>query len=135
MKTRAHFPVILALLTGCASNGVTPDEARISWNGADYDTVVSQWGTPVRATTLADGREARTWVSDAPASGGGFFPSFGLFGGSGGIGIGVGGIGIGGGGGGGGFTRCERTLFLRDGRVVDQTWQGDANYCASFKRR
>jgi hypothetical protein len=132
MKSLPLLGVIVAFLAGCAGNPANPDDARLSWNGSDYDTVVMQWGAPVRSTTLTDGREARTWVSDAPASGGGFFPSFGLFGGSGGVGMGVGGMAV---GGGGGFTRCERTLIFRDGRVVDQTWQGDAHYCASFTRR
>ena len=123
---------ILVFLAGCAS---TPPAdltaARSSWHGATYDEVVRSWGTPVRSTRLSDGRDVYTWVSDSVASGPAFFPSLGIFGGSGGIGIGTG---VTMGGGGGEFLRCERTLFFESGRVVEQTWQGSADYCSSFRR-
>ena len=108
--------------------------ARASWHGAPYDAVVSRWGTPVRSTTLTDGREARTWVSEE-ASGGTYFPSIGVFGGSGGSGVGAGVMmDLPGMGGGRGQVRCERTLFFRGERVVEQLWQGHAGYCSSFRR-
>jgi hypothetical protein len=36
--------------------------------------------------------------------------------------------------GGGELQRCERTLFLQNGRVVDQNWQGPGDFCSSFRR-
>ena len=123
---------VLAFLSGCAS---TPpgdiDAARSSWQGATYDEVVSGWGTPVRNTKTSDGRDVYTWMSESVASRGSFFPSIGIFGGSGGVGFGTG---VAMGSGGGEFLRCERTLFFQNGRVVEQTWQGPADYCASFRR-
>jgi hypothetical protein len=126
---------VAALLAACAS---TSDSdvfaARDTWNGTAYDEVVARWGVPARSTKLADGREAYTWVSDTFASRPSFFPSIGIFGGSGGSGIGVGtGVSVGGGAG-GELQRCERTLIFQKGRVVDQTWQGPAEYCASFRK-
>jgi uncharacterized membrane protein len=134
MKVGALFVVLLA---GCASLGSDINVAKDSWHGATYDAVVSRWGTPVRSTTLADGREARTWVSEEAVSGGTYFPSIGVYGGSGGIGVGTSVVmGLPGmGAGGGGQVRCERTLFFRDQRVVDQLWQGSAGYCSTFQRK
>ena len=60
-------------------------------------------------------------MSETVTSRGTFFPSIGIFGGSGGVGVG---IGVTMGPGGGGFLRCERTLFFQNGKVVEQTWQG-----------
>jgi hypothetical protein len=123
---------VLVLLAGCASAPTGDiDAARSSWQGATYDEVVASWGTPVRSTKTTDGRDVYTWVSESVASRGAFFPSIGIFGGSGGVGFGTG---IAMGGGGGEFLRCERTLFFQNGRVVEQTWQGPADYCASFRR-
>ena len=76
--------LLVVLLAGCASMGTDVNVAKDSWHGATFDAVVSRWGTPTRSTTLADGREARTWVSEHAASGGSYFPSIGVFGGSGG---------------------------------------------------
>ena len=126
--------LLVVLLAGCASLGTDVNVAKDSWHGAPYDAVVSRWGTPVRSTTLTDGREARTWVSEEAASRGSYFPSIGVFGGSGmGVGAGVM-MDLPGMGSGGGRVRCERTLFFRDGRVVEQLWQGHAGYCSSFRR-
>ncbi len=123
--------LLAALLAGCATTGGDVDGARNSWFGVHYDEVVSRWGTPVRSTPLSDGRLAYTWVSDGQAPGASFFPSIGIFGGSGGVGVGVGtGVGTGG----GDWARCERTLFFRDARVIGQTWQGPAGYCSTFRR-
>ena len=121
-------------LAGCASTSPPGDipAARSSWQGAAYEDVVRSWGAPARSTKLPDGRDAYTWVSESVASRPAFFPSLGIFGGSGGVGFGTGvtmGPGYG-----GEFQRCERTLFFENGRVVDQTWQGPADYCSSYRR-
>ncbi|MDB5921438.1 MAG: hypothetical protein JWN13_374 [Betaproteobacteria bacterium] len=125
---------VLVFLAGCAS---TPNgdvgAARNAWAGATYDEVVSAWGTPVRSTKTPDGRDLYTWSSETVASRGAFFPSIGIFGGSG-VGVGFGtGVTMAPGAG-GEFLRCERTLIFENGRVVDQVWQGPADYCASFRR-
>jgi hypothetical protein len=126
-----HAFLVLAL-AGCAA---TPEAdmpaARDSWQGAAYDEVVASWGVPARSTRLNDGREAYTWVSETVTSRGALWPSLGIFGGSGGVGIGTG---VTMGPGGGELQRCERTLFFQNGRVVDQTWQGPADFCSSFRR-
>jgi hypothetical protein len=92
---------------------------------------VATWGTPVRSTKTTDGRDVYTWVSESATSRGAFFPSIGIFGGGGNVGFGTG---VAMGGGGSEFLRCERTLFFQSGRVVEQTWQGPTDYCASFRR-
>ena len=124
----------LIVLTACATNGTLPagtSAARSSWNGATYDEVVASWGVPARTTKLSDGRDAYTWVSETVERRGSLWPSLGIFGGSGGVSIGTG---VTMGPGGGELVRCERTLFFREARVVDQTWQGPAEYCGSFRR-
>ncbi len=128
------FSLVLAL-AGCAGtpggSGDLPS-ARTSWQGASFEDVVRSWGAPARTTKLPDGRDAHTWVSENVASRPSFFPSIGIFGGSGGVGFGTG-VTMGAGGG-GEFQRCERTLFFQKDRVVDQTWQGPGDYCTSFRR-
>jgi hypothetical protein len=69
-------------------------------------------------------------VSEGVVSRGTLWPSIGIFGGSGGVGLGTG-VTM---GPGGEFTRCERTLVFKDGRVVEQNWQGSAEYCSTFRR-
>ena len=132
-----YFVFVVILLAGCAS---TPQgagdiaSARGSWQGATYEDVVRSWGAPVRSTKLPDGRDAHTWVSESiAASRGSFWPSIGIFGGSGGVGFGTG-VTMGPGYGGGELQRCERTLFFDQNRVVDQSWQGPGDYCTSFRR-
>ena len=124
--------VILLLLAGCAS---TPQgdvtTAQSSWQGATYEDVVRSWGAPTRSAKLADGREAHTWVSETVAPRAAIWPSIGIFGGSGGIGFGTG---VTMGGGAGELQRCERTLIVQNGHVVDQTWQGPGDFCGSFRR-
>jgi hypothetical protein len=126
---------VLILLAGCASTQGTDADvatARDSWNGAVYEDVVRSWGAPARSTKLPDGRDAHTWVSESVASRASFWPSIGIFGGSGGVGFGTGvtmGPGYG-----GDFQRCERTLFFDKGRIVEQTWQGPPEYCTGFRR-
>ena len=123
---------VAALVAACASTSdADVFAARDTWKGSSYDDVVARWGVPARSTKLADGREAYTWMSETFTSRPAFFPSIGVFGGSGGAGVGVG---VGGASGGGELQRCERTLIFQKGRVVDQTWQGPADYCASFRK-
>jgi hypothetical protein len=105
----------VALAAGCATLGGGLEGARDSWRGVEHAEVVRSWGAPTRSTTLADGRAAHTWVSDGTVATGSVWPSIGIYGGTGGVGIGT------------GVTvspgsqpaRCERTLFFRDGRVVE----------------
>jgi hypothetical protein len=123
--------VLLAVVTGCANVERDLGEARASWVGAGYDEVVLRWGTPARSTQLSADRYAYTWVSDGTVPRGTLWPSIGIFGGSGGVGIGTG-VTIGSGG--GEPARCERTLVFKDGRVVEQTWLGSAEYCSTFRR-
>ena len=125
---------MLLILAGCAS---TPPgdiiAARDSWQGATYDDVVRSWGVPVRSTKLQDGRDVYTWVSETVAPRAAFFPSLGIFGGSGGGGVGFG-TGVAVGSGGGELQHCERTLIFQNGRVVEQTWRGPDDFCSSFRR-
>lgn len=37
-------------------------------------------------------------------------------------------------GAGGESGRCERTLMFRDGRVVDEDWSGEPEFCKRFGR-
>ena len=123
--------VLLVLLAGCATTNGDIQGARDSWNGATYDEVVARWGAPHRYTTLSDGAYVYTWESEGTAPGGRIYPSFGIFGGSGGVGLGTG---VTVGGGGGELVRCARTLIFRDARVAQQTWQGDPGFCEKFRR-
>ena len=124
------------LVAGCATTADI-DTAKGTWHGATYDQVVAAWGTPVRQTSLSDGAQVYTWVTEASSGGaGGTFGSVGVFGGGGRGGVGVGlGLplpGFGGGGGGGEIVRCERSLTFRSGRVADQLWQGDPRLCSTL---
>ena len=124
--------LLLLLLAGCATPAVDVTATQAGWQGVHYETVVAQWGVPARSTVLPDGRDARTWVSES-VSGTTWFPSLSVFGGSRGAGVGVG-TGVVLGQSGGVLTRCERTLFFRDGQVVEQMWQGPSDYCGTFRR-
>ena len=127
--------ITLVFLAGCASTpGGDVGPARTSWQGATYDDVVSNWGTPVRSTRMTDGRDVYTWISESiTQSRSALFPSIGIFGGSGGIGFGTG-VTMGGGGAGSELLRCERTLIFQNGRVAEQNWQGPPDFCSSFRR-
>jgi len=120
----------IALVPGCASTADV-EKAKGTWHGATYDEVVARWGAPAYQASLPDGSQVYSWVSEG---GGGMYSgsSVGIFGGSGGGGGGVGvplpGMG------GGGPQRCDRSLTFRDGRVVDQIWQGSPRFCSSFGR-
>jgi hypothetical protein len=123
---------VAVLLAACAATPeVDMTAVRSAWQGATYDEVVARWGVPARSTRLADGRDAYTWVSETVVSRGALWPSIGIFGGSGGVGVGTG---VTVGPGGGELQRCERTLFFQNGRVVEQTWQGPAEFCSSFRK-
>ena len=128
-----NTPIPIALLTlpllgGCATTADV-DRAKASWHGATYDEVVAAWGQPATQTSLQDGLQAYTWISQG-AVGSGYGTSVGVFGGSGGGGIGISLPlpGMGGGAGGG----CQRTLSFAEGRVIDQIWQGSPRYCSAF---
>ena len=119
---------LLALLAACATTADV-DRAKASWQGATYNEVVAAWGQPTSQTLLQDGIQAYTWVAQAS---GGSGSSVGVFGGSGGGGVGIrlpfpgaGGTGDG---------QCQRTLGFREGRVVDQIWQGTTQFCSVFRR-
>ena len=126
------IPLLLLALAGCATTTADIQGARDSWQGANYDEVVARWGAPHRHTTLSDGGYVYTWEAESVSSRARFYPSFGLFGGSGG-GVGVG-TGVTMGPGGGDLVRCDRTLIFRNARVAEQTWQGEPEFCSSFKR-
>lgn len=127
MNARA---LLVILLAGCATEPVDLNPTRDSWQGARYEAVVANWGAPTRSTTLADGRDVHTWVSESSA-GGLWYPIIGVFGGSRGVG---GGAGVTMGQGGGELVRCERTFTFRDSRVVEQSWHGQSKYCSTFRR-
>ena len=117
----------LALLAGCATTADV-ERAKASWHGATYDEVVAAWGQPASQTTLKDELLAYTWISHSA----GYGASAGAYGGSGGGGVGIslplpgmGGMVSG---------HCQRTLGFKDGRVVDQIWQGTTQYCSIFSR-
>lgn len=123
----------LAALAACATSPPDVAAAKASWSGAAYEDVVKLWGAPARSTTFADGRVAHTWASEINTQRGQFYPSVGIFGGSGNVGVGVGvGTSM---PFGSELKRCERTLVFSDGKVVEQTWSGPDDYCDTFKRR
>lgn len=123
-------------MASCATLEQELSEAKNSWQGASYEEVVARWGAPARSTTLADGRQTHTWVSqEAPVVYGGG-PQIGV-----GVGVGSGGrsgVGIGVGFPFGGTASraasCERTFTFDKGTLVDQSWIGDPAYCRYFKR-
>ncbi len=130
-----YMAAVVIFLAGCASTpGGNGDigSARGSWQGASYEDVVRSWGVPTRSTKLPDGRDAHTWISENVTSRTSLWPSIGIFGGSGGVGFGTG-VTMGGPAY-GELQRCERTIFFENGRAVDQTWHGPADYCSSFRR-
>jgi hypothetical protein len=104
-------------VAACAAMDSELTRARESWRGATYDEVVAAWGPPARIAN-----ESHTWVSEdrvpqAQRSGGGAGGV--LFGGSASDAA----------------ARCERTLVIRDGRVVREgDWNGAPEYCKRFSR-
>jgi hypothetical protein len=129
--------LVFCAVAGCATTADI-ETAKSTWQGATYDEVVARWGTPVRQTSLTDGSQVYTWVTEGSSGYSGTYGSVGVFGGSGGGG-GVG-VGIGlplpgfGGGGGGEIQRCERTLTFRNGRATEQLWQGQPGLCSTLGR-
>ena len=130
---RPAILIAALLLAGCVTVQEEFDQARVSWQGAQYDEIVARWGPPAKSATLSDGRQTHTWTSqEASLRGGGPQVGVGVFGGSGGGGVGVG----------VGFpfgmtvnpASCERTLTFEDDRIVEQSWIGDQAYCRFFKR-
>jgi len=118
---------VTALLAACAGVLTDLNGARNSWQGMPYKDVVAQWGEPTSSTKDKSGRDTHTWVSEGQISR--LVPSIGIFVGSGsGVGAEVTPQAA------GPLRRCERTLVIQDSRVVEQTWQGDDNYCSTFVR-
>ena len=136
MNARKLLTLTLAVLLAACATAEKMNEARDSWQGASYEDVLRAWGAPARSTKTPDGREWHTWVTESypqPTS------SFG---------IGVGGASVGRGGGtsvGVGMgvpigtppppERCERTLIVVDGKVVEQHWNGPPAMCVDFKKK
>jgi len=130
---RALASSLLLALAACATSPPDVPAAKASWQGASYDDVVLLWGAPARSTTLSGGRAAHTWVSEINTSRGQFYPSVGIFGGSGNVGVGIGvGTSM---PFGAELKRCERTLVFAEGKVAEQTWTGPDEYCDTFKKR
>ena len=117
----------LAVLTGCATVADV-EKAKASWQGATYDEIVMAWGQPASQLPPKDGLQVYTWISQSA----GYGTSVGAYGGSGGGGVGISMPLPGMGGMVSGY--CQRMLSFKDGRVVDQTWQGTTQYCSIFSR-
>lgn len=123
------LPALLAVsfLAGCATMADI-EKAKGTWHGATYDEVVAQWGQPASQSEPVNGTQTYTWFSERGGGG----SSVGAYGGSGGAGVGISmplpGMGLAPPG------RCQRSLSFKDGRVVDQIWQGSTNYCSIFRR-
>ncbi len=130
---RLGMTIAALLLAGCATLRTDITPVRNAWLGASYEEVVTRWGTPVRSTSFDDGRLIYTWFSEASSSRGSMRPSFGISVGSG-MGVGIG-IGMPSGASSESYVTCERTLIFKDRRVVDQTWLGSADFCATFRRQ
>lgn len=121
----------LMFLAGCATPPVDLAATRDAWLGARYEAVVEQWGPPTRTIAQSDGSNSYVWMSEGVSGRGSWFPFIGIFGGSRGVGTGAG-ISIGQSG--GEYARCERTLYFRNGVVVEQSWLGQSRYCSTFRR-
>ena len=137
-----YFLCVLSalLVAGCATppNEIDYSATRAGWQGAPYDAVVAQWGQPGRYTVMDDGGYVYSWYSQAGGGGGAAYSStsIGVFGGNRGGGVGVStGIPLPGMGGGGEVVRCERTFVFRKAVVVEQTWNGNSQFCSTFVRR
>lgn len=125
LKARRRAALVAAALAGCAEWGGGTTGAINSWNGARYEEVAAQWGTPTRSGSAEGGAVTHTWLSP--------YVRFGIFGGNAGSGVAA------------SFPLpgmgpdpahvCERTLTFRDGRVVHQEWNGPDTICAPYKRR
>ncbi len=119
-------------LAGCTTTRTDITPVRNAWLGASYEDVVLRWGTPVRSTSFDDGRLIYTWFSVGQAPRGALRPSISVSAGSG-MGVGIG-IGVTSGATRDAYATCERTLIFRYGRVIDQSWLGSEDFCATFRR-
>lgn len=119
-------------LSGCATPRADIAPVRNAWLGASYEEVVAKWGAPVRSASFNDSRLIYTWFSEGLAPRGAIFPSIGVSAGSG-MGVGIG-IGVNAGASRDAYVTCERTLIFQEGRVVDQSWFGPADFCGTFRR-
>lgn len=119
-------------LAGCASLTNDFTAARDSWQGARYEEVVARWGTPLRGTTLNDGRTTYTWFSEGTVTRTPVWPSIGVSAGSG-YGIGVG-VGVTAGANREVVVSCERTLIFQNAHVTEQIWRGPSDFCVTFRR-
>jgi hypothetical protein len=117
-RSRARQAAALAALAAAACASMDGDlvAARESWRGATYEEVVKAWGVPSQSAV-----DSHTWLSDDG------LPQFqGSAGGAGGVVFG---------GPGGRPARCDRTVAFRAGRVVDERWSGEPEFCKRFARR
>src|SRR5690349_19121509 len=87
--SRLGTVLFFTIIAGCATTADI-DAAKGTWIGSTYDDVVSRWGTPVRQTSLSDGAQVYTWVTEGSSGYSGTYGSVGVAGGSGGRGVGVG---------------------------------------------
>jgi hypothetical protein len=109
---RAPLPssVLVVLVVACAAACAAMDPeltaARDSWRGATYDQVVAAWGPPAR-----NAGDSYSWLSESQAQRSG-------------------------GAGGAIFSdACERTLVIREARVVRAgDWNGASESCKRFGR-
>jgi hypothetical protein len=137
-RSKSWSAIAAIALAACAGMDPGYRAAQESWRGASFDEVVAAWGPPNRSLKSGS-QENHTWVSDERlqrgASGSGVYGGVGV--GRGGGGGGVGGVifGVGGGSGTEAVMRCERALVFRDGRVIDEDWTGDQDFCMRFARR
>lgn len=124
------------VLAACASEPYDPGaaKARASWRGATYDEVAKAWGPP--RTAVNDGTNyTYTWISEEPPRSSGASVGFGVgrAGPHSGVGVGFG-FPIGGAQPPVAGDRCTRTVVFRDGRVVDESWNGPDEYCQNFRK-
>jgi hypothetical protein len=128
---KAHRAAALALIcaaAACATTGSDLERAKQSWQGATHEEVVARWGIPART----DAKNSQTWISEGVPYRAQPSVGFGLFGGGGRTSVGVGvGIPV---GSPEPLARCERTMVFEEGRVVDQSWVGPAEFCYGFRR-
>jgi len=129
---RSIFLMLILVVAGCATD---PAKIRAPWYDATYDEVAASWGKPLASSKDPSGSEMHLWRSEAPSnSGSSVGMGFGMGSGGRGIGIGVGtGISVPVGPAPAPLV-CERRMTFRDGRVAEQEWTGDPNYCETFKR-
>jgi hypothetical protein len=68
LKSSPFMLLALALVAGCATTADV-DKAKASWRGATYDEVVAAWGQPANHTTLKEGLQGYTWISQSAGYG------------------------------------------------------------------